>query len=76
MLNTDDERLVFELSRPGRRASSLPALDVPAAAERAIPAHLVRGAPRRGLAPLVAFPADLRAGSADEKVEIDAFVGL
>jgi len=25
---------------------------------------------------LVTFPADLRAGSADEEVEIDAFVGL
>jgi glycine dehydrogenase subunit 2 len=44
MLNTDDEKLVFELSRPGRRASSLPPLDVPAAPADALPASARRRA--------------------------------
>src|ERR1041384_7056198 len=39
--------LVFELSRPGRRASSMPALDVPAATD-AIPQSM-----RRGVAPML-----------------------
>ncbi|TMK54033.1 MAG: aminotransferase class V-fold PLP-dependent enzyme, partial [Actinobacteria bacterium] len=42
MLNTDDEKLVFELSRPGRRAFSMPTLDVPAAPANAIPQQLSR----------------------------------
>jgi len=42
------EELVFELSRPGRRASSMPALDVPAALDDAIPA-----AARRTRAPML-----------------------
>src|SRR5258708_35550721 len=45
MLNTDDEKLVFELSRPGRRAFSLPTLDVPAASADAIPATARRSKP-------------------------------
>ena len=48
MLGATDEKLVFELSRPGRRASSLPPLDVPAAPADAIPS----GA-RRRTAPLL-----------------------
>jgi hypothetical protein len=31
---------------------------------------------RRGLAPLVAFSADLRARPAHQEIEVDAFVGL
>ncbi|TML79322.1 MAG: aminotransferase class V-fold PLP-dependent enzyme, partial [Actinobacteria bacterium] len=45
MLNTDDEKLVFELSRPGRRAFSMPTLDVPAAPTNAIPEQLSRKKP-------------------------------
>ncbi|HLW17260.1 MAG TPA: aminomethyl-transferring glycine dehydrogenase subunit GcvPB [Actinomycetota bacterium] len=45
MLNTDDEKLVFELSRPGRRAFSMPTLDVPAAPKEAIPKQLSRKKP-------------------------------
>lgn len=41
-LEARDEPLVFELSRPGRRASSIPASDVPAAPAEAIPAALRR----------------------------------
>src|SRR5438309_8176844 len=46
MLNTDDEKLVFELSRPGRRAFSMPTLDVPAAPTNAIPEQLSRKKPQ------------------------------
>ncbi|MFA5889464.1 MAG: aminomethyl-transferring glycine dehydrogenase subunit GcvPB [Actinomycetota bacterium] len=42
------EKLVFELSRPGRRASSMPALDVPPAPLHAIPEGL-----RRRVAPVL-----------------------
>jgi glycine dehydrogenase subunit 2 len=44
-LNTDEEPLVFELSRPERRASSLPTLDVPPAPDGAIPATAKRSKP-------------------------------
>ena len=42
MLGNGDEKLVFELSRPGRRASSMPVLDVPAAPADVIPASARR----------------------------------
>ena len=41
-IGTQDEPLVFETSRPGRRASSFDALDVPAAPADAIPEALRR----------------------------------
>lgn len=44
-LGAVDEPLVFERSRPGRRASTIPALDVPPAPAGAIPAALRRRAP-------------------------------
>src|SRR5258708_1554480 len=45
MLNTDDEKLVFELSRPGRRAFSMPTLAGPPASADAIPSSARRSKP-------------------------------
>src|ERR1051326_7792561 len=47
-LGAEDEPLVFERSRPGRRAGRMPALDVPPAPDDAIPPEL-----RRGKAPVL-----------------------
>jgi glycine dehydrogenase subunit 2 len=44
-IGIDGETLVFELSRPGRRASTIPALDVPPAPPEAVPAALRRAQP-------------------------------
>ncbi len=44
-LGATDEPLVFERSRPGRRAGRVPALDVPPAPADAIPASLRRTSP-------------------------------
>jgi len=46
-LGFGDAKLVFERSRPGRRAGRVPALDVPAAPDGAIPDALKRAAPPR-----------------------------
>ena len=46
MRNTRDTQLLFDLSKPGRRAARLPACDVPEAAiEDLLPASAVAAAP-------------------------------
>ena len=45
MLSSREVPVIFETSRPGRRAASLPAADVPAPPTDAIPSAMRRGAP-------------------------------